>query len=112
MIVSVFTIYDNKALTFGSPFTFAHAGQALRAFQDVANDPNSMISRHPNDYSLIRIGTFDEDTGVMTSEPHQSFGPASQFKREAAVLEPQLPFPSAGHVLTDQDGNTLVVGSR
>lgn len=107
MITSVFSIYDNKACTFGAPFTFAHVGQAIRAFGDLANDPQSMCFRHPADFSLVKIGTFDDDTGVMTPEPHQSFGPASQFKKDAAVLDPQLPFPSAGQVPSHDMGEAI-----
>lgn len=107
MIVSVFSIYDNKACTFGSPFTFAHVGQAIRAFSDLANDPESMCSRHPADFSLVKIGTFDDDTGTMHPAAHQSFGPAAAFKKEAAPLDPQLPFPAAGQVPSHDMGGAL-----
>lgn len=98
MLVQVYSIYDNKSLSFGQPFSFSHTGQAVRAFSDLANDPSTMMYRHPADFSLVRIGTFDMNTGVMFPEPHQSLGPATQFRQanQVSMIGPELPFDDAG----------------
>lgn len=65
MILKAFSILDNKADSFGAPFFFPTTGQAVRAFKDLCNDPNSNVNRHPGDYRLYCIGTFDDAIGRL-----------------------------------------------
>lgn len=37
-------------------FLFGHDAAAVRMFTDVLADERSMLSRHPEDYNLVRIG--------------------------------------------------------
>lgn len=74
-----FAVYDSKAQMFHAPF-FVHApGIALRSFSDIANDPNSMIGKHPADFHLSQIGEYDEAKGVMVPMLHISHGCANNF---------------------------------
>lgn len=66
MIVKVFSILDVKADCFVNLFTFSTNGQAVRAFKDLVNDERSTISRHPSDYRLTCVGTFDDSAGVLS----------------------------------------------
>lgn len=69
MIVKVFSILDVKADCFVNLFTFSTNGQAMRAFKDLVNDPRSTISKHPADYRLSLVGTFDDSAGVLAAVP-------------------------------------------
>jgi len=92
MILKAFTIYDNKALNYHSPFYAPADGAALRSFQEVCNDPNTSIGRHPGDYSLWCCGTFDDSNGHF-----EALIPL-QHVVDALVLvkvQPPLPFPAA-----------------
>lgn len=60
------SIYDSKTKTYTPPMYFKGQGEALRAFIDISDDEKNMISRHPEDYSLHHIGTFDADTAKLT----------------------------------------------
>jgi len=66
MLTKAFSILDTKADLFSPPFFFATTGQAVRAFKDLANDGQSSISRHPGDYRLFCVGTFDDSTGRVS----------------------------------------------
>lgn len=67
MKAHIFSIWDKKVQAFiGSPFFCPTAGAALRMFADLARDTNSDIGKHPEDYSLSHIGTFDHFTGEVT----------------------------------------------
>lgn len=80
MKVKMYTVYDQKAETHNSPLCYQTVGQALRAFTDAANDPNSAIAKHPEDYTLLEIGTFDDSRGTV--EPHDKphlIGSANQY---------------------------------
>lgn len=65
MNYKIFSIYDEKAKAFGVPFFKQHRGQAVRDVQDVANNRESILSRHPSDFSLYMLGNFDDDQGKM-----------------------------------------------
>lgn len=67
MILKLFSVFDQKAGAYLPPFHFIAAGQAVRAFADTVNDPKSSLARHPADYTLFEVGTFDDLTGVLTS---------------------------------------------
>lgn len=69
MILKVFSILDVKADSFVNLFTFSTNGQAIRAFKDLVNDERSTISKHPGDYRLSCVGTFDDSTGVLSAVP-------------------------------------------
>lgn len=68
MLNKVFTIYDSKTDAHHAPFTLATIGQATREFTDLANNPQSNIHKHPEDYTLIEIGQFDDTKGILI--PH------------------------------------------
>lgn len=65
MILSVFTILDSKIGSYMNPFYAKNKGQALRDFIDLMKDSQSVISKHPEDYSLYEIGSFDQDSACL-----------------------------------------------
>ena len=65
MKLQIFSIFDDKARTFATPFFMANEQMALRAFNDLTADPNTTISRNPTDYKLYSIGEFDDSTGFI-----------------------------------------------
>ncbi|QXP08349.1 MAG: nonstructural protein [Arizlama microvirus] len=60
MIQKIFTVYDSKVEAYLQPFFLPSKGAALRAITDVANDPSHMFGKHPEDYVLFELGTFDD----------------------------------------------------
>jgi len=71
MRFNIFAIFDDKARAYMTPFFLPENGQAMRAFSDAVNDMSSPVSRHPADYTLFRIASFDDSTGIITAEsPH------------------------------------------
>lgn len=65
MILQAFSIYDSKAVAYAPPFFMARPELALRAFRDLAADPQSQISKHPEDYVLFLLGSYDDETGLL-----------------------------------------------
>lgn len=61
----LYSIYDVKAEVYFPPFVAGRVGEALRIFEDLLSDPQSRLSRHPNDYRLFAIGAFSVDTGMV-----------------------------------------------
>lgn len=84
MVIKVFAIHDSKSECFRFPFFMQNAGVAIRMFTESVNDGKSEISRHPGDFTLFEIGTFDDDKGIVA--PHKSvinLGVALSFKKES-----------------------------
>lgn len=87
MIMKAFAIYDTKSLAFGMPFFMQSAGAAVRAFGDLAGDPQSSISKHPSDYVLYEIGSFDDSTASFVGTNPHSLGFASDY---LSVVRPAI----------------------
>lgn len=64
---NIYTIYDSKAEAYMSPWFVDKDGQALREFQDVIRNQESPFSKHPEDYTLFKIGTYDPNTAKLSS---------------------------------------------
>jgi len=67
MILQAYTVFDNKALTYQPPWYSHNDGVAMRQLQEAAGDPNTSLSRHPKDFALFHIGSFDDQTGAFTT---------------------------------------------
>jgi len=90
MIRKIFSVYDCKSELYLNPFFMSTKGEALRAFGDIANDPQSQIGKHPCDFSLMEIGSFDDAKGmVMPMLTPLSLGVAIEFKAQDKQM--QLP---------------------
>lgn len=66
-------VRDRQLDAFLRPFTAESIGQAQRAFTDEVNRKDSDMYKHPEDYELFQIGTFDTNTGEIqaTAKPVQ-----------------------------------------
>jgi len=67
MIVNAYTIFDTKALTYSNPFFAVTHGSALRIVSDAANDLNTSLGRHPADFILYQVGTYNDANGVLVA---------------------------------------------
>ena len=64
-----YAVYDRKAELFSAPFLEIKDGTAIRAIQDlVVNSPEHAFAKHPSDFSLHRLGEFDDVSGVITGQ--------------------------------------------
>lgn len=71
MKMNVYAVYDSKACFFGQPFFHQSDATAIRDFSDAVNDtsnPANMWHKHPEDFSLLKIGEFDNTTGELLAE--------------------------------------------
>lgn len=68
MVVGVYAVFDEKAGAFLAPFTYATDGMASRSFVNEVKRPDSLIGSSPEDFSLIKLGTFDDQTGALEGD--------------------------------------------
>jgi len=82
MQLGIYSVYDLKARTYCRPFYSTNDETALRDFSSAVNDSVSDLSRHPSDFSLFKLATFQDVTGLITVEDHPlPLGVGSQFVR-------------------------------
>lgn len=72
MIQVIVSVKDTAAQAFGRPLFVPATAVAVRSFRDEINrkDSNEDMARHPEDFELYELGSFDDSTGVISvTEP-------------------------------------------
>jgi len=81
MIKFMFSVYDSKARVYGNPFMSPRQETAVRDFTAAVRDSSTQLNKFPEDFTLVEIGEFDDETCTFTL--HQNpipLGLANQFK--------------------------------
>lgn len=87
MMWPVYSVFDSKVRAFLTPF-FTHTDEsAIRALSDVVEGSEGerhQFARHPEDFSLYRIGAFDDAAGVLEPlEVSVNLGVLATFRRSS-----------------------------
>lgn len=65
MQLKAYSIYDRKTLTYTTPFFQPTDGSATRMLKELVDDINTFVGKHPNDYVMFFIGTYDDQLGLL-----------------------------------------------
>jgi len=85
MITNLYVVLDKLAGVYGSPFVMQNDSIALRDFGFACRQPESSLSRHPEDYSLWCIATFDDNSAqIEPLEKMRHVGDAINFFHQEA----------------------------
>ncbi len=68
MLHSMFTIYDSKTAAYLPPFFQQTKAAAIRALTDTMADPNHTFAKHPEDYTLFYLGTYEDEKSTFDIE--------------------------------------------
>lgn len=68
MKIETFTVFDEKAGAFLQPFYSPTINTAIRAITDCVNDLTHTFGKHSADYTLFKLGSFDDATGEFTPD--------------------------------------------
>lgn len=88
MTTHMFAVYDSKAEQYLAPFQANTPGIAERMFADMVNHDGHQFNRHPADYTLYRIGSWEQTTGELKSLEVSVIANGLQLVESA----PQIPF--------------------
>ena len=70
MLKTLYSVYDAKSQTYAAPFCEINDGTAIRVIQDLMEQtPTHPFARHSEDFSLERVGRFNEISGDLETEP-------------------------------------------
>lgn len=69
----IVAVRDRAIDAFMNPFVVSALGMALRSFGDEVKNPESPMSKHPEDYDLFHLGFYESDSGALQplERPHQ-----------------------------------------
>lgn len=59
----LYSIYDSKAEQFSPPQVYHNDMIALRAFEGLVNDDQTLINNYPEDFSLHYVGNLSDSDG-------------------------------------------------
>ena len=65
MILKLFAVVDRVSGLYDGPHKAVNKGQFLRSFSDTCGDPNSPVSKHPEDFYAVELGTYNDATGEV-----------------------------------------------
>lgn len=80
MKLLAFCIFDTKSQAYTQPFFNHTIPEAVRTFTDAVNHPESVFYRHPEDYLLFHVGSFDDAQASLETINPVPLGCASNFK--------------------------------
>ena len=81
MDVKIFAIYDKCVGVFSQPYFMQHKGQMIRAFSDEVNNPESQFFKHPGDFDLFCLGSYNDNSGGLSPLAQPEFiSSAVEFK--------------------------------
>lgn len=93
MILKVYSVFDSKLASFGRPWYEMTDASAIRVFSDAVNDgsnPANQWYKHPEDFSLYHVGTFDDESAALEPCLPLSLVTASAVFKPATVSPAQL----------------------
>lgn len=66
---NVYAIRDNKMASFDKPVVIENDEVAVRCFGDLmVSGGDTVYSKHPADFSIYRLGSFDDKTGKFVND--------------------------------------------
>lgn len=70
-MANLYSIFDVKASKYGPIISFENDNTAIRSFMEmlISGDKNSLLALYPTDYLLYCVGSFDQDTGLVATNP-------------------------------------------
>lgn len=67
MIMRLFAIFDKVAQIYTDPISRLNSAVAERDFKTVCGDEGTVYNKHPNDFALYELGSWDPSTGGIES---------------------------------------------
>lgn len=69
---NTYSIFDQASGLYSHPSYEQSDRTAMRTFGNIAANAEHPIGQHPEDYTLFRVGMFDDNTGELKNEVNES----------------------------------------
>lgn len=84
---NIYSIYDTAAGLYSRPYFTSSDAEAVRSFKDIATDADHPVGKHPQDYTLFRIGTYDDVKGFLQNEENESLSTALELIASTRTID-------------------------
>ena len=65
MKVNLYAVYDSASAVYDGPIPGLSDGQMIRKFSDMALNAESEIGKHPEDFTLFRVGSWCDSSAEL-----------------------------------------------
>lgn len=89
-MLNLYAVKDVKSQLFNNPFVQKTDGTAIRTFATACEDKNTDLNKYPSDFSLYRIGTYDEESGKLSQDQIMQVANASEFVPDEVVIADKI----------------------
>mgnify|MGYP000193081883 CR=1 FL=1 len=84
--MKLFSLYDSVAEIYTKPFFIKSTPEAIREFTSEANNPQSKLYQHAQDFTVYEIGEYDEHTGeIQTCIPMKKICSVNELKKVQSI---------------------------
>lgn len=82
MIFQMCVVRDSAAQVYGQPIFVPSIGIAVRSFGDEVkrSDANNQMNKHPEDFEMFHVGTYDDNTCTFAAVPPKSIARGVDYK--------------------------------
>ncbi len=87
MKVQCYAVFDSCAGVYQKPFFSTTDDLVKREFQDIATSEDHPIAKHPEHYSLWRLGIFNDENGDITNEHNECLWNAVEARSQTQKVE-------------------------
>lgn len=113
MIHQIFSVYDQKALAYLPTFILPEVDMAKRIFGDCINDEGHQFGKHPEDYTLFVLGTFNDRTGELETNPTpMGLGNGVQYVVQSVKSKPKQKALTNGKEIPRSDVSPIQPGTK
>ncbi len=85
---NVYSIFDQASGLYSRPFFDGSDASATRMFSEIATDAEHPVGKHPEDYTLFRLGIFDDENGDLITEINSSLATALELVASTRNITP------------------------
>ncbi len=87
MKVQCYAIFDSCSGIYEKPFFSTADDLVKREFQDVAMSADHLIGKHPEHFTLWRLGMFNNENGLLQNEVNEQLWSATEAIAQAQVVD-------------------------
>jgi hypothetical protein len=89
MKLKIYSVRDQKAEVYNTPFFQKTHGEAERNFMRMAQDSKTLVAQYPKDFDLYYLGEYDDNLGTIESIQPEHVMSAIQCVNTTEVQVPQ-----------------------
>lgn len=84
---NIYMVFDSAAAVYMGPLIYRTDGEALREWEAQATGADNKIGQNPEDFSFYRVGSFNDNDGVLVPEDKICLATAQEMVAKARSVD-------------------------